>query len=102
LSSVVENSGIRIRPGSGLLNFSTDKYFDIGSSSVCRWDIKRSDEEVLMKKMFLFMVTILGGAIAGVVIGLIAGIFLPAEKRARLSQPFAARCGRMLERIPDG
>ena len=79
-----------------------DKYFDIGGSSVCRWDIKRSDEEVLMKKMFLFMVTILSGAIAGVVIGVIAGIFLPAEKRARLSEPFAARCGRMLERIPDG
>ena len=50
-----------------------------------------------MKKVMLIMVTFLGGAIAG----LIAGLLLPAEKRARLSQPFAARCGRMLERIPD-
>ncbi len=54
-----------------------------------------------MKKVMLIMVTLLGGAIAGVVVGLIAGLFLPAEKRARLSQPFAARCERMLERIPD-
>ncbi len=50
-----------------------------------------------MKKVMLLMVTLLGG----VIVGLIAGLFLPAEKRARLSQPFAARCGRMLERIPD-
>ncbi len=51
-----------------------------------------------MKKVMLIMVTLLVGAIAG----LIAGLLLPAEKRARLSQPFAARCGHMLERIPDG
>jgi hypothetical protein len=50
-----------------------------------------------MKKVMLLMVTLLGG----VIVGLIVGLFLPAEKRARLSQPFAARCGRMLERIPD-
>ena len=50
-----------------------------------------------MKKVMMLMVTLLGG----VIVGLIAGLFLPAEKRARLSQPFAARCGRMLERIPD-
>jgi hypothetical protein len=50
-----------------------------------------------MKKVMLVMVTFLGGAIAG----LIAGLLLPAEKRARLSQPFAARCERMLERVPD-
>lgn len=50
-----------------------------------------------MKKVILLMVTLLGG----VIVGLIAGLLLPAEKRARLSQPFAARCGRMLERIPD-
>jgi hypothetical protein len=101
LSSGIESSEIRIRPVPGLLNFSKNKFFDIDGSSVCRKYIKSSDVEVLMKKMLLFMVTLLGGAIAGVVIGLIAGIFLPAEKRARLSQPFAARCGRMLERIPD-
>jgi len=50
-----------------------------------------------MKKMLLLMVTLLGGAVAG----LITGLLLPAEKRARLSQPFAARCEWMLERIPD-
>jgi hypothetical protein len=50
-----------------------------------------------MKKVMLLMVTLLGG----VIVGLIVGLFLPAEKRARLSQPFADRCGRMLERIPD-
>jgi hypothetical protein len=50
-----------------------------------------------MKKVMMLMVTLLGGLI----VGLIAGLLLPAEKRARLSQPFAARCGRMLERIPD-
>lgn len=50
-----------------------------------------------MKKLLSLMVTLLGG----VVVGLIAGLILPAQTRARLSQPFAARCGRMLERIPD-
>ena len=50
-----------------------------------------------MKKMLLLMVTLLGGVVAGLIVGLL----LPAEKRARLSQPFAARCGRMLERLPD-
>ena len=50
-----------------------------------------------MKKLLLLMVALLGGLVAG----MIAGLFLPAEVRARLSQPFAARCGLMLERIPD-
>lgn len=56
-----------------------------------------SHEEVIMKKLLSLMAILLGG----VVVGLIAGLLLPVEMRARLSQPFAARCGRMLERIPD-
>ena len=54
-----------------------------------------------MKKVWILFVTLIGGVAVGVMAGLIAGLLLPAEKRAQLSQPFAARCGRMLERIPD-
>ncbi len=54
-----------------------------------------------MKRVLLFIVLI-GGALAGAVAGLIAGLLMPIEKRAELSQRFVARCGPMLERMPDG
>lgn len=59
--------------------------------------MKEIFKEVIMKKLWSLMVVLLGG----VVVGLIASILLPAEMRARLSQPFAVRLGWMLERLPD-
>ena len=51
-----------------------------------------------MKKVFLLMVILMGGVLAGV----IAGLALPAEWRAKLSQSLAAPIGHCLERMPDG
>ncbi len=49
-----------------------------------------------MKKVWL-LIAILGGLIAGV----IAGLVLPAEWRAKLSRPPATVIGRCLEHMPD-
>ena len=50
-----------------------------------------------MKKVWL-LIAILGGLIAGLLVGLV----LPAEWRAKLSQPLVARIGPCLEHMPDG
>jgi len=50
-----------------------------------------------MKKVRL-LIALLGGAIAGV----IAGLILPAKWRGKLSRPLAGLIGGMLERVPDG
>ena len=46
-----------------------------------------------MKKVLLIIIFLAG---------LIAGFLLPAEWRAKLSQPLAARIGPCLEHMPDG
>ncbi len=50
-----------------------------------------------MKRIWTLLAALLGGAMAGVV----AGLLLPAEKRAQLSQLLADYLGRMCARIPD-
>jgi hypothetical protein len=50
-----------------------------------------------MKKVML-MAILLGGVIAGVIVGLL----MPAEQREKLSRWLAAPIGRCLEHIPDG
>jgi hypothetical protein len=50
-----------------------------------------------MKKVRL-LIAILGGAIAGV----IAGLILPAEWRGKLSRPLEALIRGMVEHMPDG
>ncbi len=50
-----------------------------------------------MKKILLPMAMVLGGGIAG----LIAGLLLPTEQRAKLSRQLAASIGRMIEHMPD-
>ena len=50
-----------------------------------------------MKKAWL-LIAILGGLIVGV----FAGLILPAEWRGKLSRPLAARIGPCLEHMPDG
>ena len=50
-----------------------------------------------MRKVLLLAVVLLGSIIAGV----ITGLLLPAEWRAKLSRPPRDLIGRMEERIPD-
>lgn len=54
-------------------------------------------KEGIMKRVFLLMVILIGGVLAGV----IAGLALPAEWRAKLSRSLAAPMGHCLERMPD-
>jgi hypothetical protein len=49
-----------------------------------------------MKKVWL-LIAILGG----VIVGVIAGLALPAEWRGKLSRPLAACIGHCLEHMPD-
>lgn len=51
-----------------------------------------------MKKWLFRILFLLGGIVAGV----IAGLVMPAEWRAKLSQPLASVIGRMLVQAPDG
>jgi hypothetical protein len=50
-----------------------------------------------MKKIWLPVATLIGGAAAGVLVGLL----LPIEKRAQLSQRLAVNLEQMCARIPD-
>lgn len=59
--------------------------------------MRETFKEVIMKKRLSLIFILFGG----VVFGLIASLLLPAEERARLSQPVAVRFGRILERLPD-
>jgi hypothetical protein len=56
------------------------------------WQTLKGDP--IMKKVLLLIVIFLAG--------LIAGLLLPAEWRAKLFQPLAARIGPCLEHMPDG
>jgi hypothetical protein len=48
----------------------------------------------IVKKVLLLLAFLLAG--------LMAGLLLPAEWRAKLSRPLAARIGPCLEHMPDG
>lgn len=48
----------------------------------------------MMKKVLLLIAILL--------VGLMAGLLLPAERRGKLSRPLAARIGRCLAHMPDG
>ncbi len=54
-----------------------------------------------MKKLGFLIVTLIGGAVFGVLAGLIAGLLLPAETRAKLSQSLVDRIEQMCARVPD-
>ena len=51
-----------------------------------------------MKKVLIPIAILLGGAITG----LMAGLLLPTEQREQLSRQLAASIGGMVEQMPDG
>ncbi|MCJ7623329.1 MAG: hypothetical protein MUO76_07480 [Anaerolineaceae bacterium] len=51
-----------------------------------------------MKKWLFRLPFLLGGVVAGV----IAGLLMPVEWRAKLSQPLALVIRRMIAQMPDG